>query len=64
MQDAIDDPSGTLPSGELKSVAADRLDAELQEFLGWLREHGYDTDTGLEEIRRRYGKVSPDLEGH
>ena len=62
MQDAIDDPSGTLPSGELKSVAADRLDAELQEFLGWLREHGYDTDTGLEEIRRRYGKVSPDLE--
>ncbi len=48
VEDCLSDPGGTLPGGELKSVAVDRVDSDLLERLRLLRESGYDRDMCLD----------------
>lgn len=63
IQKALDDPSGRLPSGELNSDAAERIDAELQGFLAWARSADYDTDACIRKLKDMHGKVSDGLRG-
>ena len=44
VDDCLSDPGGSLPDGELKSVALERLDGELFQHLEELRASGYDRD--------------------
>ncbi len=56
-----EDPAGRLPSGELKSEAVDRIDADLQEFIAWARSADYDTGSCMKRLKKAHGRVSDDL---
>ena len=60
-QKLLDDPAG-ITDGKVNSELADTIDAEVQAFVTFCRIHGFDTETCLDDIRKRYGRVIPDLE--
>ena len=61
MDEIIDNPCETGANGELNSITADRIDGELQEFIKFMRECGYDFDKICNKIIHDYGKISDDL---
>ncbi len=62
LQKCLDDPTGTLPTGELNSDATARIDRGFQELLAWMRSTDYDIQKCMEHLNLLYGKVSPDLD--
>lgn len=62
LDDCLQDPSGSLRNGELKSVAAERVDSDFRNALREMREAGY----GMPECKaivERYCRMTPELEG-
>ncbi len=59
-QALLDDPAGTT-DGELNSAVTDRLDAQLQAFITFARESGFDPSKCAERIIELYGRLDDGL---
>jgi len=62
LHQAMDDPSGYGPSGELNSEIVDRIDSELMGLLQWMREDGYDLERTISHIGDVNGNLRKTLE--
>ncbi len=54
LEDCLDNPSEKLPSGELKSMAVDRLDGELMKLIETSRSFGFNRDETFEYCRNAF----------
>ncbi|MBR5999478.1 MAG: cobaltochelatase subunit CobN, partial [Candidatus Methanomethylophilaceae archaeon] len=60
-QKLLEDPAG-ITEGKVNSELADSIDAELQEFVTFCRENGFDYAKCRKELESRHGKISGDLD--